>query len=144
MHTLTQASAVKARTEAGNQLKSVLITADPAVRAELAGLGNAGFLRTCARFTDASSQEEGGGAGCCSPLVSRGSAGLPDRPALRADPGCGRSSGPPRHICGVSPVERSSGRRQHRRLNRGGDRQANAALHRIVLPARGSAPHPGL
>jgi transposase len=36
-------------------------------------------------------------------------------------------------LCGVSPVERSSGRRQFRRLNRGGDRQANAALHRIVF-----------
>ncbi|MFD8231656.1 transposase [Streptomyces sp. NPDC059696] len=36
-------------------------------------------------------------------------------------------------LCGVSPVERSSGRRQVRRLNRGGDRQANAALHRIVF-----------
>ncbi|MER5341361.1 hypothetical protein ABT030_13720 [Streptomyces mirabilis] len=30
----------------------------------------------------------------------------------------------------ISPVERFSGRRQYRRLNRGGDRQANAALHR--------------
>jgi transposase len=37
-------------------------------------------------------------------------------------------------LCGVSPVERSSGHRQYRRLNRGGgDRQANAALHRIVF-----------
>ncbi|WP_369387631.1 transposase [Streptomyces sp. CG1] len=36
-------------------------------------------------------------------------------------------------LCGVGPVERSSGRRQLRRLNRGGDRQANAALHRIVF-----------
>lgn len=35
-------------------------------------------------------------------------------------------------LCGVSPVERSSGSRQYRRLNRGGDRQADAALHRIV------------
>ncbi|MEV5386451.1 transposase [Streptomyces sp. NPDC052721] len=35
-------------------------------------------------------------------------------------------------LCGVSPVERSSGSRQYRRLNRSGDRQANAALHRIV------------
>nr|WP_223659745.1 IS110 family transposase [Streptomyces angustmyceticus] len=35
-------------------------------------------------------------------------------------------------MCGVSPVERSSGTRHYRRLNRGGDRQANAALHRIV------------
>ncbi|MFI1030194.1 transposase [Streptomyces sp. NPDC020951] len=36
-------------------------------------------------------------------------------------------------LCGVSPVEYSSGRRASRRLNRGGDRQANAALHRIVF-----------
>ncbi|MFF5546837.1 transposase [Streptomyces olivaceoviridis] len=34
---------------------------------------------------------------------------------------------------GVSPVERSWGRRQFRRLNRGGDCQANAAVHRIVF-----------
>lgn len=36
-------------------------------------------------------------------------------------------------ICGVSPVDASSGLQQRHRLNRGGDRQANAALHRIVL-----------
>lgn len=36
-------------------------------------------------------------------------------------------------LCGASPVEYSSGNRQRRRLNRGGNRQANAALHRIVL-----------
>ncbi len=36
-------------------------------------------------------------------------------------------------LCGTSPVEASSGKTQRRRLNRGGDRQANAALFRIVL-----------
>ncbi|MDX2709605.1 transposase [Streptomyces sp. PA03-6a] len=36
-------------------------------------------------------------------------------------------------LCGVSPVEHSSGKSRHRRLNRGGNRQANAALYRIVL-----------
>jgi transposase len=36
-------------------------------------------------------------------------------------------------LCGTSPEEASSGKTQHRRLNRGGDRQANAALYRIVL-----------
>ncbi len=36
-------------------------------------------------------------------------------------------------LCGVSPVEQSSGKSRRRRLNRGGDRQANAALHRIVV-----------
>lgn len=33
---------------------------------------------------------------------------------------------------GVSPVERSTRTRHYRRFNRGGDRQDNAALHRIV------------
>lgn len=36
-------------------------------------------------------------------------------------------------LCGVSPIEYSSGRRNSRRLNQGGDRKANAALHRIVF-----------
>ncbi|MFC9960062.1 transposase [Streptomyces nigra] len=36
-------------------------------------------------------------------------------------------------LCGVSPIEYSSGRRRTRRLTHGGDRQANAALHRIVF-----------
>ncbi|MFF3543262.1 transposase [Streptomyces platensis] len=35
-------------------------------------------------------------------------------------------------LCGVSPIEHSSGRERCWRLNRGGDRQANSALHRIV------------
>ncbi|MET8453836.1 IS110 family transposase [Streptomyces sp. NPDC005209] len=48
-------------------------------------------------------------------------------------------------LCGVSPAERSSGRWQFRRLNRGGDRQANAVLHRIVFTRlRVDSPHPGL
>ncbi len=37
-------------------------------------------------------------------------------------------------LCGTSPIPASSGKRQNRhRLNRGGDRQANAALWRIAL-----------
>lgn len=36
-------------------------------------------------------------------------------------------------LCGASPVPASSGQTNRHRLNRGGDRQANAALHRIVL-----------
>lgn len=36
-------------------------------------------------------------------------------------------------LCGVSPVEQSSGKSRRRRLNRGGDRRANDALHRIVV-----------
>ena len=36
-------------------------------------------------------------------------------------------------LCGAAPLPASSGRTTRYRLNRGGDRQANAALHRIVL-----------
>jgi len=37
------------------------------------------------------------------------------------------------HLCGVAPLPASSGKTQRHRLNRGGDRAANAALYRIVL-----------
>ncbi|MFF5265551.1 IS110 family transposase [Actinomadura viridis] len=36
-------------------------------------------------------------------------------------------------LCGAAPVPASSGRTTRHRLNRGGDRQANAALYRVVL-----------
>jgi transposase len=36
-------------------------------------------------------------------------------------------------LCGSSPVAASSGLQQRHRLNRGGDRQANAALYRAVI-----------
>ncbi|MFJ9710761.1 transposase [Streptomyces sp. NPDC101234] len=156
-----------------DQLKSVLVTADPALREELSGLGNAELLRTCVQFTDASSGEEAGGESVL--LATRITLGLlahrigrlseqirevdarPTRLVERHAPhlldvvGIGPDTAatllitvgdnPERldgeasfaALCGVSPVERSSGRRQFRRLNRGGDRQANAALHRIVF-----------
>jgi transposase len=36
-------------------------------------------------------------------------------------------------LCGSSPIPASSGKTTRHRLNRGGDRQANAALYRIVV-----------
>jgi transposase len=36
-------------------------------------------------------------------------------------------------LCGSSPIKASSGKTTRHRLNRGGDRQANAALYRIVI-----------
>ncbi|WUV31183.1 IS110 family transposase [Streptomyces sp. NBC_01483] len=173
MYKLTKASAVKARTQAINQLKAVLVTADPVLREELAGLGNAELFRTCAQFTDARGHEEVG----AEPVVqaTRSTLGLLAHrigqlseeirdvearlarlvechaPQLLEVVGIGPDTAvtllitvgdnPERldseasfaALCGVSPVERSSGRRQFRRLNRGGDRRANAALHRIVF-----------
>jgi transposase len=37
------------------------------------------------------------------------------------------------HLCGTAPIPASSGKVNRYRLNRGGDRQANHALYRIVL-----------
>ncbi len=36
-------------------------------------------------------------------------------------------------LCGAAPLPASSGRTQRHRLNRGGDRQANSALHMAVV-----------
>jgi transposase len=44
------------------------------------------------------------------------------------------------HLCGVAPIEASSGKTKRYRLNRGGDRQANAALWRIVITRMSSEP----
>ena len=37
------------------------------------------------------------------------------------------------HLCGSAPIPASSGKTTRHRLNRGGDRSANAALYRIVI-----------
>lgn len=37
------------------------------------------------------------------------------------------------HLCGVAPLDASSGKQQRHRLNRGGDRQANSAIHTIAI-----------
>ncbi|WP_371129459.1 transposase [Streptomyces sp. TLI_105] len=148
------------------------ITADPALREELAGLGNAELFRTCARFADVSSHEEGGEESVpqatritlrllahrigrlseqirdvdarLARLVERHAPQLLDVVGIGPDTAVTllitMGDNPERlgseasfaALCGVSPVERSSGARQYRRLNRGGDRQANAALHRIA------------
>ncbi len=43
-------------------------------------------------------------------------------------------------LCGANPIPASSGKVTRHRLNRGGDRQANAALWRIVLVRMGHDP----
>ncbi len=44
------------------------------------------------------------------------------------------------HLCGVAPIQASSGKVTRYRLNRGGDRQANAALWGIVVTRMRSDP----
>lgn len=51
-----------------------------------------------------------------------------------------RSEGSWAHLCGVTPIPASSGKTIRHRLNRGGDRHANSALHRIVLTRMSNHP----
>jgi transposase len=51
IYKLAKDSAVKARTQAINQLKAVLVIADPALPERLSSLGNAELFRTCARLS---------------------------------------------------------------------------------------------
>jgi hypothetical protein len=44
-----------------------------------------------------------------------------------------RSEGSFAHLCGVAPIPASSGKTVRHRLNRGGDRQANRALHLLAV-----------
>jgi transposase len=44
------------------------------------------------------------------------------------------------HLCGVAPIDASSGKTARHRLNRGGNRQANHALWRIVFTRMSSDP----
>ncbi|PKV84345.1 transposase [Streptomyces sp. TLI_146] len=169
MYNVVRDSAVKARTQAVNQLKAVLVTAEPALREELAALKRRALIRACANFREDDRGDD--------PVVRATKftlRALAERieqltvqareleqrlaevveshyPALFAAAGAGprsaavllitmgdnagrvRSEASFAALCGASPVEYSSGSRCHRRLNRGGDRQANAALYRIVL-----------
>jgi transposase len=56
------------------------------------------------------------------------------------NPGRIRSEAAWAHLCGVAPVPASSGKVTRHRLNRGGNRQANHALWRIVITRMGSEP----
>jgi transposase len=55
-------------------------------------------------------------------------------------PGRLRSEAAWAHLCGTAPIPASSGKVTRYRLSRGGDRQANCALWRIVITRLGSHP----
>ncbi|MFF3579438.1 hypothetical protein [Streptomyces mirabilis] len=60
MRKLAKSSAAKVRTQAVDQLKAVLVSADPNPPEELAGLNNAELFRTCAGFAGDSKNDEDG------------------------------------------------------------------------------------
>jgi transposase len=160
-------SAVKARTQASNQLRCLLITASPTQRATLGRGTLAACMARCAALeTPAVDALEQARTGALRALARRWTAlteelrGLDATlnrltktaaPRLLGRRGIGphtaatllitagdnpdrlRSDAALAALCGVSPVEASSGRVTRHRLNRGGDRQANNALWTVTL-----------
>jgi transposase len=167
MFKLAKASAVKARTQTINQLKAVLIAADPQLRETLSGLSNLLLIRRCTQLDIDTPQDTTSAAAYTLRLLARRILALTDEirdlehqitttvtshtPHLLTRRGIGpdnaaalliaagdnpdrlRSEASFAALCGVSPLEASSGKTSRRRLNRGGDRQANSALYRIAL-----------
>ncbi|MGH3540623.1 MAG: IS110 family transposase [Pseudonocardiaceae bacterium] len=164
---LAESSAIKARTQTINQLKAVLVAADPELREALSGLSNPVLIRRCAQLDAATPSDLNSAAAYTLRLLAHRIRALTDEirnlerhisdaisthtPKLLQRPGIGldsaaallitagdnpdrlRSEASFAALCGASPIEASSGKTNRHRLNRGGDRQANAALYRITL-----------
>jgi transposase len=164
---IARSSATKARTQASNAIKALVVMAPEALREALRNLPTARLVGTCARFrpgqvvdpTAATKTALRSLAVRCQALEAEAREleiqldQLTSRtaPLLRSSFGVGSDSAaalliaagdnPARlrsdssfsMLCGSSPLPASSGQTKRHRLNRGGDRQANAALHRIVM-----------
>jgi len=163
---IARRSAIKARTQAGQQIRSLIITAPAELNYALAGLSLKRQVECCARLRPAA--RDGAAASTRRALRSLArrwqqldlEIGELDRelhalvkaaaPSLLAEPGVGpdtagkllviasdnverlRSDAAFAALCGVSPIEASSGKTKRHRLNKGGDRQGNNALWTIA------------
>jgi transposase len=171
---LTRRSAIKARTQAANQIRDLVLTAPEPIRDDLRGLTAPQRARLCATWdptavTDPASATRRALRDLAvrwlqltaetRELETALTQLLTDlTPSLLAQHGVGidtaaklviaagdqptrlRSEAAFAALCGVSPIQASSGKHQRHRLNRGGDRQANNALHTVVLHRWRSCP----
>jgi transposase len=108
-------SAASERIATLNQLRHLVICADDQVRSRFDGLSSGSAHRRDRRAAKL--------------LVAAGD--NPDR--LHSEAAFA-------HLCGVAPLEASSGKTRRHRLNRGGNRQANSALYRVVITRMASHP----
>ena len=164
---VARATAIKARSQAVNALKALLVTAPDDLREQLRGLSTVRLvqttatlepgpittplaaatlgLRTLAHRYQALSAElavldaelDRLTAAAAPKLLARFGIGSDSAGALLVAAGDNpdrlRSNAAFSMLCGASPIQASSGKTRRHRLNRGGDRQANAALYRIVV-----------
>lgn len=164
---LVRRSAVKAKTQAGNQMKDLVLTAPDAIRCEFRHLntrqrarlastwnpdaitdpatGTRAALRTVAARWLQLDQEIKSIERDIWPLLRRLAPTLLNERGVGLDvaaklviaagenPQRLRTEAAFAALCGASPVDASSGKQQRHRLNRGGNRQANNALHTVVL-----------
>ncbi|MFL6269736.1 MAG: IS110 family transposase [Actinomycetes bacterium] len=164
---VARASAIKARTQAINALKALVVTAPAELREQLRGLSTVRLIQTTAtlepgpvttplaaarlglqtlgrRYQALSAELSTLDAeldrltrAAAPKLLARFGVGADSAGALLVAAGDNperlRSDAAFAMLCGASPIEASSGKTRRYRLNRGGDRQANAALYRIVV-----------
>lgn len=166
-------SAVKARSQAANQLRALLVTAPEDLRHRLRQLSTKELVATCARLRLGSDPDDVHTAtrfalrslarrhetlseeiaeldAQLDRLVAEVAPGLISRPAIGTHHAATllvlAGDNPERlnndasfaSLCGVSPIEASSGKVVRHRLNRGGNRDANRALHMICVVRMGS------
>ncbi|MFJ8313908.1 MULTISPECIES: IS110 family transposase [unclassified Streptomyces] len=167
LHT-ARTSAVKARTQAINQIRSHLVTVPDALRDQLRNLSASDLITTCARLRSATDLTGPVAAAkfilrrlarryqqldleineydaelstlvmqAAPDLLSVYGVGLETVARLLAAVGDNlerlHSEAAFAHLCGAAPISASSPRRDRHRLNRGGNRSANAALYLIAV-----------
>jgi transposase len=161
-------SAIKARTQAANQLQSLRVTAPEQLRHRLRGLSTKELVSVAARFRladdprdvptatkfalrsvarryEALSEEIVELEAHLGRLVAQAAPELVCLPGIGTDNAATllivAGDNPQRlgseasfaSLCGVAPIEASSGKVVRHRLNRGGNREANRALYMICL-----------
>jgi transposase len=164
---VARTTAMRARTQAVNALRSLLVTAPAELREQLRGLSAVRLVRCAATLDPGRLTSPTAAAMLALGTLARRYQALDAEitaldseldqltataaPGLLALFGVGpdvasalliaagdnprrlRSEAAFSMLCGSSPIKASSGKTTRHRLNRGGDRQANAALYRIVI-----------
>ena len=164
---VARATAMRARTQAINALRALLVTAPAELREQLRGRSAAALVRTAAalepgpiasplaaamlalrtlagrhqaltaEISSLTTELDRLTRKAAPQLLALFGVGQDSAGALLVaagdNPGRLRSDAAFSMLCGATPIEASSGKTTRHRLNRAGDRQANAALYRIVL-----------